>query len=71
MHSHGSRKVCGKDGNETRSEKFQTTAIYVMGGSDNGINLLDTVEKYDPATDRWTPIHSMGSHRVGLALVAL
>jgi kelch-like protein 10 len=28
--------------------------IYVMGGSD-GSNRLDTAEKYDPATDRWTP----------------
>ena len=38
--------------------------IYVMGG-------YGAAEKYDPATDRWTPIASMGSVREGLTAVAL
>ena len=46
--------------------------IYVMGGAYyDGSNRVDTAEKYDPATDRWTPIASMGSRRRGLASVAL
>lgn len=42
--------------------------IYVMGGSDDH-GIVDTVEKYDPATDRWTPIASMDNPRYALASV--
>jgi hypothetical protein len=45
--------------------------IYVMGGVDGYGYGLDTAENSDPATDRWTPIHSMGSRRQWLAAVAL
>eukprot|EP01043_Picozoa_sp_COSAG02_P028238 COSAG02_NODE_1703_length_11241_cov_845.206695_9_plen_619_part_00 len=48
----------------------QPKHIYVMGGYD-GSSRLDTAEKYDPATDRWTPIASMGSVRYAHASVVI
>lgn len=36
--------------------------IYSMGGF-NGINRLSTAEKYDPYTNQWTFIKSMGTLR--------
>jgi N-acetylneuraminic acid mutarotase len=39
--------------------------IYVIGGSD-GIHLLNTVEKFNPRTNRWHCAQSMQVRRIGL-----
>ncbi len=41
--------------------------IYAIGGGSGG--LIDTVEAYDPKTDRWSPVASMLTPRTGLAAV--
>lgn len=43
--------------------------IYICGGFD-GENSLQTAECYDPETDQWTVIASMGTQRSGLGVVA-
>ena len=43
--------------------------LYAIGGSD-GTSPLNTVEKYDPKTNRWSPVAPMGTRRkhLGAAL---
>lgn len=43
--------------------------IYICGGFD-GDESLQTGEFYDPETNQWTLIASMGTHRSGLGVVA-
>lgn len=43
--------------------------IYICGGF-NGEESLQTGECYDPETNQWTMIASMGTHRSGLGVVA-
>jgi kelch-like protein 20 len=44
--------------------------LYVMGGSvDN--STLKTVERYDPKTDRWSPIADMNVERSTASATAL
>lgn len=43
--------------------------IYICGGFD-GEDSLQTAEYYDPETDQWTVIASMGTQRSGLGVVA-
>ena len=43
--------------------------IFVMGGLDGDDNVLDTVEFYDPAQNRWLPFESMEGERQGLVAV--
>eukprot|EP00329_Picozoa_sp_Boothbay-MS584-11_P004154 39871_1 len=40
--------------------------IYAVGGSND--NYLTTAERYDPDTNSWTPIASMGTRRRDLGL---
>jgi N-acetylneuraminic acid mutarotase len=42
-------------------------ALYVVGGYD-GTNALNTAEKYNPATNTWTPIAPMSAPRMGLGV---
>jgi hypothetical protein len=44
--------------------------LYVMGGS-NGYSPLKTAERYDPKTDRWSPIADMTVQRSGASATAL
>ena len=39
--------------------------LYAIGGFD-GMSPLKSMEKYDPATDRWTQLPDMTSNRFGL-----
>ena len=41
-----------------------------MGGHD-GINYLKTVEKYNPETNAWTCVTSMGARRGGVGVATL
>lgn len=43
--------------------------IYICGGF-NGEESLQTGECYDPETNQWTKIASMGTHRAGLGVAA-
>lgn len=46
--------------------------VYALGGrNDDGSQYLSSVEMYDPATNRWTPVAPMGTARSALAAVAL
>eukprot|EP01048_Picozoa_sp_COSAG05_P010397 COSAG05_NODE_911_length_6636_cov_56.263577_5_plen_492_part_00 len=48
--------------------------LYAVGGYDNGLaesNCLATAERYDPDTNSWTPIASMGTTRWCLGLTTL
>nr|KAK3747887.1 hypothetical protein QZH41_001351 [Actinostola sp. cb2023] len=43
-------------------------AIYVIGGStENGHNVLDSVERYDPMVNQWTEVAPLASPRAGLS----
>ena len=44
--------------------------LYAVGGHD-GINYLKTVEKYNPATNAWTCVASMGARRGGVGVATL
>ena len=48
---------------------FNSLQLYVCGGY-NGTEFLDTAECYDPETNHWTVISSMGSGRCGVGVVA-
>jgi kelch-like protein 20 len=37
--------------------------LYVMGGRDDYNSVLKTAERYDPKTDRWSPIAAMNVER--------
>jgi hypothetical protein len=44
--------------------------LYVIGGIDD--SLTDkTAERYDPKTDRWSPIADMNVERIGASAAAL
>jgi hypothetical protein len=43
--------------------------IYAVGGFDDAGLAVDTVERYDPATDTWTGLPAMPTARGGLGLV--
>eukprot|EP01048_Picozoa_sp_COSAG05_P041496 COSAG05_NODE_21874_length_268_cov_1.656805_1_plen_60_part_10 len=45
--------------------------IYAVGGEDENSNTLTTAERYDPDSNSWTPIASMGTRREDLGLTAL
>ena len=45
--------------------------LYAVGGFDENGGPLTTAERYDPDTNSWTPIASMGTARKGLGLTAL
>ena len=45
--------------------------IYAVGGDDGGNDILTTAERYDPDTNSWTPIASMGTARIYLGLTTL
>ena len=42
-----------------------------IGGYNSNYNTLTTAERYNPDTNSWTPIASMGTRRVALGLTAL
>jgi N-acetylneuraminic acid mutarotase len=44
--------------------------LYVMGGLD-GKSKLKTAERYDPKTDRWSPIADMNVERLNASATAL
>jgi len=44
--------------------------LYAVGGHD-GITYLKTVEKYDPETNAWTSVASMGARRGGVGVATL
>lgn len=44
--------------------------LYAVGGHD-GINYLKTVEKYNPETNEWTCVASMGARRGGVGVATL
>ena len=44
--------------------------LYAVGGHD-GIIYLKTVERYDPKTNEWTFVASMGARRGGVGVAAL
>lgn len=44
--------------------------LYAVGGHD-GINYLKTVEKYNPETNVWTCVASMGARRGGVGVATL
>jgi hypothetical protein len=44
--------------------------LYVMGGRD-GNSILKTAERYDPKTDRWSPIADMNVERLNASATAL
>ena len=44
--------------------------IYTIGGYD-GVTLLPTVERYDPATDAWTTVKAMSTGRYYVAAAVL
>jgi N-acetylneuraminic acid mutarotase len=44
--------------------------LYVMGGCDDN-STLKTAERYDPKTDRWSPIADMNVQRYGASATAL
>jgi N-acetylneuraminic acid mutarotase len=39
--------------------------LYVMGGANDDDSTLKTAERYDPKTDRWSPIADMNVERIG------
>jgi|GEM_PF-1885425 len=43
--------------------------IYVMGGQDDNGQVLDVVERYDPATDTWTTVAPLGDEVFNAASV--
>lgn len=43
--------------------------VYICGGF-NGAECLSTAECYNPETDRWTMIASMGTRRSGIGVIA-
>lgn len=55
----------------TKIETFAVppSQIYICGGF-NGEESLQSGECYDPKTNQWTMIASMGTHRSGLGVVA-
>ena len=44
--------------------------MYAVGGHD-GINYLKTVERYNPETNEWTCVASMGARRGGVGVAPL
>ena len=44
--------------------------LYAVGGHD-GIVYLKTVERYDPVTNEWTFVASMGARRGGVGVATL
>ena len=45
-------------------------SLYAVGGHD-GANYLKTVEKYNPETNQWTYVASMGARRGGVGVATL
>jgi kelch-like protein 20 len=45
--------------------------LYVMGGCDEDDSKLKTAERYDPKTDRWSPIADMNVERSIASATAL
>jgi hypothetical protein len=45
--------------------------MYVMGGYDEDVTTLKTAERYDPKTDRWSPIAEMNVERFRASATAL
>jgi kelch-like protein 20 len=45
--------------------------LYVMGGYDEHVTTLKTAERYDPKTDRWSPIADMNVARSTASATAL
>jgi N-acetylneuraminic acid mutarotase len=45
--------------------------LYVMGGHDEHNSTLKTAERYDPKTDRWSPIADMNVERHDASATAL
>lgn len=48
---------------------FNSLQVYICGGF-NGNECLSTAECYNPETDQWTLIASMGNRRSGIGVVA-
>lgn len=48
---------------------LSSSQIYICGGFD-GEESLQTAECYDPETNQWTMIASMGTQRSGLGVIA-
>lgn len=44
--------------------------MYAVGGHD-GVNYLKTVERYDPESNEWTYVASMGARRGGVGVATL
>ncbi|MFJ8112613.1 Kelch repeat-containing protein [Streptomyces sp. NPDC096132] len=47
--------------------KDSDTCVYAIGGTSNGTNVLDSVEAYNPATNTWITVASLGTPRRDLA----
>jgi N-acetylneuraminic acid mutarotase len=45
--------------------------LYACGGRDQNCLILNTCEKYDPLTNKWTELPRMNHARVGFGLVAI
>jgi N-acetylneuraminic acid mutarotase len=45
--------------------------LYVMGGSVSDSSKLKTAKRYDPKTDRWSPIADMNVERTTASATAL
>ena len=45
--------------------------MYAVGGRDENFDELQSVERYDPSNDIWTPVASMSTGREGLAVGVL
>ena len=46
-------------------------SMYVIGGFDSDINILDSVLRYDSSTEVWTEMNSMPGARYGVAVCAV
>jgi kelch-like protein 12 len=44
--------------------------LYAVGGYD-GMTLLDSIECFDPATDEWNIVSSMGTSRCDMGVAVL
>ncbi len=51
-------------GREGAGLVFASDAMYCIGGYD-GVNLLNSVEKYDPHTGQWSTVAPMHTRRSG------
>lgn len=54
------------NGNQNVSQSFISTLVmcFLIGGYD-GLNILNSVERYDPHTGHWTSVTPMATKRSG------